>query len=97
MNQIKKNSKYVLAMFMIVAGTMHFANPAFFLTDEIVQHDRDWDRCCRNTCQQEEHRKPLLEARNHEKWYKTRLMIANPDGIVSSQYNDLSKELLEAL
>lgn len=31
MNQIKTISKYLLAMFMIVAGTMHFVNPAFFL------------------------------------------------------------------
>ena len=31
MNQIKTISKYVLAMFMIVAGVMHFVNPAFFL------------------------------------------------------------------
>ena len=31
MNQIKTISKYLLAMFMIVAGIMHFATPAFFL------------------------------------------------------------------
>jgi len=31
MNQIKAISKYVLAIFMIIAGIMHFANPAFFL------------------------------------------------------------------
>ncbi len=31
MNSIKTISKYLLAMFMIVAGIMHFANPAFFL------------------------------------------------------------------
>ncbi len=31
MSQIKAASKYLLAIFMIVAGTMHFANPAFFL------------------------------------------------------------------
>ena len=31
MSQIKAISKYVLAIFMIGAGTMHFANPAFFL------------------------------------------------------------------
>jgi uncharacterized membrane protein len=31
MSRIKAISKYVLAIFMIVAGTMHFANPEFFL------------------------------------------------------------------
>lgn len=31
MNHIKSISKYLLAIFMIVAGTMHFMNPAFFL------------------------------------------------------------------
>ncbi len=31
MNQIKTISKYLLAMFMIVAGIMHFATPDFFL------------------------------------------------------------------
>ena len=31
MNLIKTTSKYVLASLMIFAGTMHFANPAFFL------------------------------------------------------------------
>jgi uncharacterized membrane protein len=31
MMQFKAISKYVLAMFMIVAGTMHFVNPAFFM------------------------------------------------------------------
>jgi len=31
MNQIKAISKYVLAIFMIAAGTMHFVNPDFFL------------------------------------------------------------------
>ena len=31
MSHIKAASKYVLAIFMIVAGIMHFANPAFFL------------------------------------------------------------------
>ena len=31
MNQIRVVSKYVLAIFMIVAGVMHFANPAFFI------------------------------------------------------------------
>ena len=31
MNSIRTISKYVLAMFMITAGIMHFANPAFFL------------------------------------------------------------------
>lgn len=31
MNQIRVVSKYVLAIFMIGAGTMHFVNPAFFL------------------------------------------------------------------
>ena len=31
MSQIKTISKYVLAIFMITAGIMHFANPAFFL------------------------------------------------------------------
>ena len=31
MNQIKTISKYLLAIFMVTAGTMHFANPTFFL------------------------------------------------------------------
>jgi len=31
MKRIKPISKYLLAIFMIVAGTMHFVNPAFFL------------------------------------------------------------------
>ena len=31
MNQIKPASKYLLAIFMITAGIMHFANPDFFL------------------------------------------------------------------
>ena len=31
MSQIKTISKYLLAIFMIVAGIMHFVNPAFFL------------------------------------------------------------------
>ena len=31
MNQIKTFSKYLLAVFMIVAGTMHFVNPKFFV------------------------------------------------------------------
>lgn len=31
MNRIKTTSKYLLASLMIFAGTMHFANPAFFL------------------------------------------------------------------
>ena len=31
MNRIKQILKYLLAIFMIVAGTMHFMNPAFFL------------------------------------------------------------------
>ena len=31
MSQIKAISKYVLAIFMIAAGIMHFVNPAFFL------------------------------------------------------------------
>ncbi len=31
MSQVKSISKFLLAIFMIVAGTMHFANPAFFL------------------------------------------------------------------
>jgi len=31
MNPTKAISKYVLAIFMIVAGTMHFMNPEFFL------------------------------------------------------------------
>lgn len=31
MNRLKTTSKYVLAILMIFAGTMHFANPAFFL------------------------------------------------------------------
>jgi len=31
MNQVKAISKYVLAIFMITAGIMHFVNPAFFL------------------------------------------------------------------
>lgn len=31
MSQIRVVSKYLLAFFMIVAGTMHFVNPAFFL------------------------------------------------------------------
>ena len=31
MNSIKTISKYLLAIFMIVAGIMHFVNPAFFL------------------------------------------------------------------
>ena len=31
MSKVKPASKYLLAIFMIVAGTMHFANPAFFL------------------------------------------------------------------
>jgi len=31
MNRIKAISKYVLAIFMIAAGTMHFVNPEFFL------------------------------------------------------------------
>ncbi len=31
MNRIKPISKYLLAIFMIVAGTMHFVNPDFFL------------------------------------------------------------------
>lgn len=31
MRQVKSISKFLLATFMIVAGTMHFANPAFFL------------------------------------------------------------------
>ena len=31
MNSIKAISKYVLAIFMIVAGIMHFVNPTFFL------------------------------------------------------------------
>jgi uncharacterized membrane protein len=31
MNHIKAISKFLLAIFMIVAGTMHFVNPAFFL------------------------------------------------------------------
>ncbi len=31
MNRIKPISKYLLAIFMIVAGTMHFVNPEFFL------------------------------------------------------------------
>ena len=31
MSQFKAISKYLLAMFMIAAGIMHFVNPAFFL------------------------------------------------------------------
>ncbi len=31
MNQIKTIFKYLLAIFMVTAGTMHFANPTFFL------------------------------------------------------------------
>lgn len=31
MNSIKTISKYLLAIFMIVAGIMHFVKPAFFL------------------------------------------------------------------
>ena len=31
MSRIKTISKYLLAIFMITAGIMHFANPAFFL------------------------------------------------------------------
>ena len=31
MKRIKSISKYLLAIFMIVAGTMHFVNPDFFL------------------------------------------------------------------
>ena len=31
MSHIKAASKYVLAIFMITAGIMHFANPGFFL------------------------------------------------------------------
>ena len=31
MIQIKTVSKYLLAIFMIVAGMMHFVNPAFFI------------------------------------------------------------------
>ena len=31
MTRIKLISKYLLAIFMIVAGTMHFVNPEFFL------------------------------------------------------------------
>ena len=31
MSQIRVVSKYVLAIFMMNAGTMHFVNPAFFL------------------------------------------------------------------
>ena len=31
MNSIKTISKYLLAIFIIFAGTMHFVNPAFFL------------------------------------------------------------------
>ena len=31
MTRIKSISKYLLAIFMIVAGTMHFVNPEFFL------------------------------------------------------------------
>jgi uncharacterized membrane protein len=31
MSLIKTISKYILAIFMIGAGTMHFVNPAFFL------------------------------------------------------------------
>lgn len=31
MSRIKAISKYLLAIFMIVAGTMHFVNPGFFL------------------------------------------------------------------
>jgi len=31
MTRIKAISKYLLAIFMIGAGTMHFVNPAFFL------------------------------------------------------------------
>jgi uncharacterized membrane protein len=31
MNQIRTFSKYLLALFMVSAGIMHFVNPAFFL------------------------------------------------------------------
>jgi uncharacterized membrane protein len=31
MSRIKTISKYILAIFMIVAGTMHFVNPGFYL------------------------------------------------------------------
>lgn len=31
MKRIKTASKYLLAIFMIMAGTLHFVNPAFFL------------------------------------------------------------------
>lgn len=31
MNRIKPISKYLLALLMIMAGTMHFVNPEFFL------------------------------------------------------------------
>ncbi|QDU80486.1 hypothetical protein Pla110_22160 [Polystyrenella longa] len=31
MRQVKSISKFILAIFMIVAGTMHFVNPEFFL------------------------------------------------------------------
>ena len=31
MSQIRVVSKYLLSIFMIVSGIMHFANPAFFL------------------------------------------------------------------
>jgi len=31
MKPVKPISKYLLAIFMIVAGTMHFVNPGFFL------------------------------------------------------------------
>ena len=31
MKRIKPISKYLLAIFMVMAGTMHFVNPDFFL------------------------------------------------------------------
>lgn len=31
MNRFKTTSKYVLSIFMVVAGTMHFVNPEFYL------------------------------------------------------------------
>ncbi len=31
MSRAKSISKFILAIFMVVAGTMHFVNPAFFL------------------------------------------------------------------
>lgn len=42
MNRIKSISKYLLALFMVAAGMLHFVRPAFYL--KIMPPDLPWHR-----------------------------------------------------